>query len=77
MSISKEAIASQLLRLQYHADKTFNILNEALLDLFDDETGEPTDEVLYNLLTSAEEGLQQVCRRIDEAAGIASREARR
>jgi hypothetical protein len=77
MTISNEAIARQLLRLQYHADKTFNILNEALLDLFDDEIGEPTDEVLYDLLTSAEGWLQGSCRRIDEAAGIAAREARR
>ena len=77
MSISKEAIASQLDRLQHHANKTFDILNDVLLDLFDDEAGEPTDVYLYELLTLAEESLQKVCRRIDEAAGEAARQARR
>jgi hypothetical protein len=77
MSISKEAIALQLERVQWNAGKTFDILNEALLDLFDDEAGEPTDVYLYELLTLAEESLQKVCRRIDEAAGEAARRARR
>ena len=77
MSISKEAIALQLERVRWNAGKTFDILNEALLDLFDDEAGEPADVYLYELLTLAEESLQKVCRRIDEAAGEAARQARR
>jgi hypothetical protein len=79
MTISKDAIASQLERLRWHSDKTFAITSDILLDLFNDEYGVPQDgcDELYELVLQAEEGLQVVCRRIDEAAGIASREARR
>jgi len=78
MSIEDAAIHAMAARAQAHADKSFDIVNDLLVELYDDDgpVGD-THETLYNLLVEAEEGLQWVCRRLDEAAGIAGRKARR
>jgi len=74
--MDKEVIAAVTARVQQHANKTFDILNDLLLDLYDDETGKAQEEELYRLLVEAEKHLQWACRRIDEAEGIAGRKAR-
>lgn len=78
MALHDEAYEAQADRLQRHANKTFDVASDLLVDLFDDRTDAPLAgyEEVYDLLVQAEDELQVACRRIDDAARIVRRKVK-
>ena len=70
MSRYSNSIAAVAARLQQHSNRTFDILNDLLLDMYGEDGPDEEHEELYLLLLESEEHLQRSCRRIDEVANI-------